>query len=64
MKCKSELENISKSILVTEQILSNLKETFDQILQLKTWPLEIRAFIFEKKVKNMFMFSEDVLAGT
>ena len=56
-------ENDQK-ILQTERILDEMKQKLESILNDRSWPLELRAFIFEKQVKNEFLYSKDVIPNT
>jgi len=38
--------------------LDEIKQTFERIMDDASWPLELRAFIFEKKVKNDLMYGK------
>lgn len=33
-----------------------MQTILQQILEEQTWPLELKAFVFEKKIKNMFRY--------
>lgn len=38
-----------------------MMKRFDEILVDSSWPIELRSFIFQKKVKNAFRFSGDII---
>ena len=44
--------------------MNEIKQTFEKILDDASWPLELRAFIFEKKVKNDLMYAKEVIPDT
>lgn len=41
-----------------------MKVSFEQIPDDKAWPIEIRTFIYEKKVKNEFLYLEDIIVSS
>lgn len=47
-----------------ELVLDRIGAALDSILANQSWPLEIRVFIFDKKVKNRFLFTEPLLANS
>ena len=52
-----------QQIETTEGILDLVKASFEKIIDDKAWPIEIRTFIYEKKVKNEFLYTEEVIAS-
>ena len=40
----------------TLKILNPLKSIIENIIENLNWPMEIRTFIFEKQVKNSFLY--------
>lgn len=63
-KNQHEKEQDDERILQTERILDEMKEELESILNDQSWPMELRAFIFEKKVKNEFLYTKDVIPNT
>ena len=55
---------VNMRISQTERILDEMKGKLESILNDRSWPMELRAFIFEKKVKNEFLYTEDVIPNT
>ena len=51
-------------IQTAEGVLDQVKTSFEKIYEDKSWPIEIRTFIYEKKVKNEFLYSEDIIASS
>ena len=57
-KQQHESDEIDGKIKETEEILNEIKQTLERIMDDASWPLELRAFIFEKKVKNDLMYGK------
>jgi len=52
----NEINRIQDSIKNTLKILNPLKSIIENIIENLNWPMEIRTFIFEKQVKNSFLY--------
>ena len=57
-KQQHESEEADNKIKETEAILDEIKQTFERIMDDASWPLELRAFIFEKKVKDDLIYGK------
>lgn len=57
-KQQHESDEADGKIKETEAVLDEIKQTFERIMDDASWPLELRAFIFEKKVKNDLMYGK------
>ena len=53
----NEFNVFQEQIQEAEAALDRMGSALEGILHNQSWPLEVRVFIFDKKVKNLFMYS-------